>query len=42
MQNDKIHKRGGLQAESKEKVAWEALTGARTHARIALGGWHQS
>ena len=27
----------GLQAESKDEVAWEALTGARTHARMALG-----
>ena len=35
MQNDKIHKRGRYTAEFKEKVALEALTGARTHAQIA-------
>ncbi|MBR5195417.1 MAG: transposase [Akkermansia sp.] len=35
MQNDKIHKRGRYTAEFKEKVALEALTGAKTHAQIA-------
>ncbi len=36
MQNEKIHKRGRYAAEFKEKVAWEALTGAKTHAQITL------
>ena len=35
MQNEKIHKRGRYSAEFKEKVALEALTGAKTHAQIA-------
>ncbi|MBE6419125.1 MAG: hypothetical protein E7031_03260 [Akkermansiaceae bacterium] len=35
MQNEKIHKRGRNAAEFKEKVALEALTGAKTHAQIA-------
>ncbi len=35
MQNEKIHKRGRYAAECKEKVALEALTGAKTHAQIA-------
>ncbi len=35
MQNEKIHKRGRYAAEFKEKVALEALTGAKTHAQIA-------
>ena len=35
MQNEKIHKRGRYSAGFKEKVALEALSGARTHAQIA-------
>ena len=35
MQNEKIHKRGRYSAEFKEKVALEALSGAKTHAQIA-------
>ena len=35
MQNEKIHKRGRYSAEFKEKVALEALMGAKTHAQIA-------
>ncbi|MBR6576284.1 MAG: transposase [Akkermansia sp.] len=35
MQNEKIHKRGRYSAEFKEKVALEALSGAKTHAKIA-------
>ena len=35
MQNENIHKRGRYSAESKEKVALEALSGAKTHVRIA-------
>ena len=35
MQNEKIHKRGRYAAEFKEKIALEALTGAKTHAQIA-------
>ena len=35
MQNEKIHKRGRYAAEFKEKVALEALTGAKTHTQIA-------
>ncbi len=31
----KIHKRGRYAAKFKEKVALEALTGAKTHAQIA-------
>ena len=35
MQNENIHKRGRYSAEFKEKVALEALSGAKTHVRIA-------
>ena len=35
MHNEKIHKRGRYSAEFKEKVALEALTGAKMHAQIA-------
>ena len=35
MQNENIHKRGRYSAEFKEKVALEALRGAKTHVRIA-------
>ena len=35
MQNEKIHKRVRYSAEFKEKVALEALMGAKTHAQIA-------
>ena len=35
MQNEKMHKRGRYSAEFKEKVALEALSGAKTHAQIA-------
>ena len=35
MQNEQIHKRGRYSAEFKEKVALEALSGAKTHAQIA-------
>ena len=35
MQNEKIHKGGRYSAEFKEKVALEALSGAKTHAQIA-------
>ena len=36
MQNETIHKRGRYAAEFNEKVALEALTGAKTHAQITL------
>ena len=35
MQNENIHKGGRYSAEFKEKVALEALSGAKTHVRIA-------
>ena len=35
MQNENIHKRGRYSAEFKEKVALEALSGAKTHVQIA-------
>lgn len=35
MQNEKIHKRVRYAAEFKEKVALEALSGAKTYAQIA-------
>lgn len=35
MQSEMIHKKGRYSAEFKEKVALEALTGAKTHAQIA-------
>ena len=35
MQNEQIHKRGRYSAEFREKVALEALSGAKTHAQIA-------
>ena len=33
--NEKIHKRGCCSAEFKEKVALDALSGAKTHVQIA-------
>lgn len=35
MQNEQIHKRERYSAEFKEKVALEALSGAKAHAQIA-------
>lgn len=42
MQNEKNHKRARYAAEFKEKVAWEALTGAKTHAQSELLGLSRS